>query len=96
MWRYWRRKSPICHDVVDIHDVHLWPIAHNHVAFSAHVLVDDQTLKQVETTKHNIEEMLRENGIDHSTLQIECTCVTCDNSLYCQIKPDEHEEGHNH
>ena len=62
------RKITDMPDVVDIHDVHLWPIAHNHVAFSAHVLVDDQTLKQVETTKHNIEEMLRENGIDHSTL----------------------------
>lgn len=84
-------------DVVDIHDVHLWPIAHNHVAFSAHVLVDDKTLKEVEATKHTIEEMLRENGIDHSTLQIECTCVNCDNNLYCHIKPDEHnEEVHSH
>lgn len=83
-------------DVIDVHDVHLWPVAHNHIAFSAHVLVDDKTLKEVETTKHNIEEMLRENGIDHSTLQIECTCVTCDNGLYCQIKPDEHDETHNH
>jgi len=83
-------------DVVDIHDVHLWPIAHNHVAFSAHVLVDDKTLKEVEATKHTIEEMLRENGIDHSTLQIECTCVNCDNNLYCQIKSDEHEEIYSH
>lgn len=83
-------------DVIDVHDVHLWPVAHNHIAFSAHVLVDDKTLKEVETTKHNIEEMLRENGIDHSTLQIECTCVTCDNGLYCQIKADEHDETHNH
>jgi len=83
-------------DVVDIHDVHLWPVAHNRVAFSAHVLVDDKTLKEVETTKKNIEEMLRENGVDHSTLQIECTCVTCDNSLYCQVKPDEPGETHNH
>lgn len=83
-------------DVVDIHDVHLWPIAHNHVAFSAHVLVDEKTLKEVEATKHNIEEMLEENGIDHSTLQIECTCVNCDNSLYCQIKPEESDEEHNH
>lgn len=83
-------------DVVDIHDVHLWPLAHNHVAFSAHILVNDQTLKEVETTKKNIEEMLRENGVDHSTLQIECRCVTCDNSLYCQSKPDEHGGMHNH
>ncbi len=84
-------------DVVDIHDVHLWPLAHNHVAFSAHVLVDDKTLSEAETTKKRIEEMLKENGIDHSTLQIECTCVTCVNGgLYCQPKPGEPGEMHNH
>jgi len=83
-------------DVVDIHDVHLWPVAHNHVAFSAHVLVDDKTLKEVETTKKNIEEMLRENGVDHSTLQIECSCVDCDNSLYCQVRHEESDDVHNH
>jgi hypothetical protein len=60
------------------------------------VLVDDKTLSEVETTKKRIEEMLKNNGVDHSTLQIECTCVTCDNGgLYCQVKPDEHGEMHN-
>ncbi len=83
-------------DVIDVHDVHLWPVAHNHVAFSAHVLVDDKTLKEVETTKHNIEGMLRESGIDHSTLQIECSCVNRDNGFYCQTRPEEHDEKHNH
>jgi len=83
-------------DVIDVHDVHLWPVAHNSTAFSAHILVDDKTLKEVETTKRNIEEMLRENGVDHSTLQIECSCVDCDNSLYCQINHDESGDVHNH
>jgi cobalt-zinc-cadmium efflux system protein len=83
-------------DVVDIHDVHLWPVAHNHIAFSAHVLVDDKTLKEVEATKKTIEEMLRDNGISHSTLQIECSCVDCDNSLYCQVNHDEGGEVHDH
>jgi len=84
------------HDVIDVHDVHLWPVAHNHVAFSAHVLVDDKTLREVEITKRNIEQMLRENGVDHSTLQIECSCVDCDNSLYCQIKHNMDGDGHDH
>jgi cobalt-zinc-cadmium efflux system protein len=84
-------------DVIDIHDVHLWPLAHNHVAFSAHVLVDDKTLKEVETTKKRIEEMLRENGVDHTTLQIECSCATCDNgNLYCPLKCGDSDEMHNH
>jgi cobalt-zinc-cadmium efflux system protein len=84
------------HDVIDVHDVHLWPVAHNHVAFSAHVLVDDKTLSEVEATKMNIEAMLRENGIDHSTLQIECTSTSCNNGFYCQGKPDNHDKEHNH
>jgi cobalt-zinc-cadmium efflux system protein len=83
-------------DVIDVHDVHLWPVAHNNIAFSAHVLVDDKTLKEVETTKKNIEQMLRENGVSHSTLQIECSCIDCDNGLYCQIKPDENGKIHHH
>jgi len=83
-------------DVIDVHDVHLWPLAHNNIAFSAHILVDDKTLKEVEATKKNIEEMLRENGVNHSTLQIECSCVDCDNSLYCQINHNESYEEHSH
>jgi cobalt-zinc-cadmium efflux system protein len=83
-------------DVVDIHDVHLWPVAHNHIAFSAHVLVDDKTLSEAEATKMNIETMLRENGVDHSTLQIESTSTTCDNGLYCQGKPETRDKEHNH
>jgi cobalt-zinc-cadmium efflux system protein len=84
-------------DVEDIHDVHLWPIAHNQVAFSAHVLVNDQTLARVEATKTKIEQMLKENGVLHSTLQIECKCATCgNNGLYCQVEPDRVGEAHCH
>lgn len=84
-------------EVIDIHDVHLWPISHNHVAFSAHILVNDQTLSEVETTKKNIEEMLKENGVGHSTLQIECRCLTCDNgSLYCPVEGMKTDNGHDH
>lgn len=72
-------------DVIDVHHVHLWPVAHNNIAFSAHILVNDQTLGEVEATKKRIEEMLKENGINHSTLQIECSSTTCDNHLYCRI-----------
>lgn len=84
-------------EVQDIHDVHLWPIAHNHVAFSAHVLVSDQSLAEVEMTKRNIEHMLKTNGVVHSTLQIECECATCgNNGMYCRVEPDEDEALHCH
>ncbi len=83
------------HDVIDVHDVHLWPIAHNQIAFSAHILVDDKTLKEAEGTRKNIEDMLKKAGVHHSTLQIECSCAG-DNSLFCGIKPGSggHDEHH--
>lgn len=81
-------------DVIDVHDVHLWPVAHNQVAFSAHILVDDKTLMEVETTKKNIETMLKKAGVHHSTLQIECSCIDCDNKLFCEIKHDDPHEHH--
>ncbi len=83
-------------DVLDVHDVHLWPVAHNQVAFSAHVLVDDKTLKEAEETKKNIEAFLREAGVHHSTLQIECNCTNCDNSLFCAIKNSANHDTHDH
>ncbi len=85
-------------DVVDIHDVHLWPVAHNQVAFSAHVLVDDKTLKEAEVTKRNIQALLKEAGVHHSTLQIECSSTGCDNNLFCAIKNNSasHDTDHHH
>ena len=81
-------------EVIDVHHVRLWPVTHKNIAFSAHILVNDQTLAEVEDTKKRIEAMLRENGIDHSTLQIESSSKTCDTNLYCQIKGNE--ENHRH
>lgn len=89
------KKITDMHDVINVHDVHLWPVAHNHVAFSAHVLVDDKTLKEAEVTKKNIEDVLRENGIGHSTLQIECTSTNCSNNLFCR-RIAEHEDKNSH
>ncbi|HNY70012.1 MAG TPA: cation diffusion facilitator family transporter [Syntrophorhabdus sp.] len=89
------KKIAAIAEVKDVHDVHLWSIAHNHIAFSAHVLLSDRTLSEADITKKNIEHVLKENGIAHSSLQIECT--TCgNNGLYCRIEPDEDEEGHHH
>lgn len=83
-------------DVIDVHDVHLWPVAHNNVAFSAHILVDDRTLGEVETTRKNIENILREAGVRHSTLQMECSSVECGGSLYCLSEPCDHDDTHGH
>ncbi|HOJ43893.1 MAG TPA: cation diffusion facilitator family transporter [Syntrophorhabdaceae bacterium] len=86
-------------DVISVHHVHLLPQSHNNIAFTAHILVNDQTLSEVEATKKRIEKLLTENGISHSTLQIESSAATCDDNLYCHVVHGEHEKGingHNH
>jgi len=74
-------------EVMGIHDVHLWPLSHDCIAFSAHILVNDQTLQEVESTKGHIEQVLRERGIAHTTLQLECQCAHCQDSLFCRPNP---------
>ena len=54
------KKITALSDVMDIHDVHLWPIAHNRIAFSAHILVSDRSLSEADLTKKNIEHLLKE------------------------------------
>lgn len=84
------------HMVTDALAIVLGLVAHNHIAFSAHVLVDDRTLGEVETTRKGIENMLKDAGVHHSTLQMECSCAGCDNSLYCRSRPCDEDNTHYH
>jgi cobalt-zinc-cadmium efflux system protein len=71
-------------EVLGIHDVHLWSVAHKRVAFSAHIWVHDQKLSEVNGIRQKIEGVLTDLGISHILLQFEC--AECENgSLFCQI-----------
>jgi cobalt-zinc-cadmium efflux system protein len=71
-------------EVMGVHDVHIWAVAHKHIAFSAHIWVHDQKLSEVEGIRKRIEGMLTGMGISHIMLQFEC--AECQNGgLYCQI-----------
>lgn len=71
-------------EVMGIHDIHIWSLAHKRVAFSAHIWVNDQKLSEVEGTRKKIEKMLADMGVSHIMLQFEC--AECENGgLYCQI-----------
>jgi len=58
--------------VVSVHDLHVWSLSSQHIALSAHVVLDD--LAQWNAILKDIQVMLLENhGIDHVTLQPETT-----------------------
>lgn len=71
-------------EVMGVHDVHIWSLAHKKIAFSAHVWVHDQKLSEAEGIRKKIEKMLSEMGVGHIMLQFEC--AECENGgIYCQI-----------
>ena len=82
-------------EVMGIHAVHIWLVAHRRVAFTAHVLVHDQKLSEVEPIRKKVEEVLNDMNINHILLQFEC--AECQNSgLYCQIHSHEDDALDHH
>ena len=69
--------------VMGIHDIHIWSLDGETDVFTAHVILDDETLKkQPEQTKQTIKETLQKHHIEHSTIEIEskyhCTGNICE------------------
>ncbi len=79
------RKIQELPDVLGVHHVHLLTVSQNDIAFTAHIIIKNTTLNDVERTKYSIEDMLRKNGITHSTLQIETTSENCDANLFYKV-----------
>jgi cobalt-zinc-cadmium efflux system protein len=68
--------------VLGIHDIHIWSLEGETDIFTAHVILDDKTLKEKpEETKQKIKETLLKHHIEHSTIEIEsknhCTGMVC-------------------
>jgi cobalt-zinc-cadmium efflux system protein len=68
--------------VIDVHDIHIWSLEGETDVFTAHVVLDDETLKSPEPTKHAIKETLQKHHIEHSTIELErkdyCSGTVCE------------------
>jgi cobalt-zinc-cadmium efflux system protein len=69
--------------VLGIHDIHIWSLEGETDIFTAHVVLDDETLKkQPEETKQIIREKLLKHHLEHSTIELEsehqCTGNVCE------------------
>ena len=63
--------------VVSIHDVHVWGLDSEQVAFSCHLVVEEQPLAAAEHLMRTLETMLCDRyGIGHTTIQVEY-CHPC-------------------
>ena len=69
--------------VVGMHDIHIWSLEGETDIFTAHVVLDDETLKKrPEETKQIIREKLLNHHLEHSTIELEsedqCTGNVCE------------------
>ncbi len=86
------RKIAEMPEVMGIHDVHIWSIAHRTPACSAHIWIPDQRISEADAIRKKVEDKLMSMGIKHTVLQLEC--AECEkNGLFCQIHL---EEKHQH
>ena len=71
-----------------VHDLHVWSLAQNLHALSAHILTDDVSISAGAGIQREINALLHERyGIAHATLQLEC--VGCEpDELYCELADD--------
>lgn len=58
--------------VLEVHDLHVWSICSGHIALSAHVLTENQTIADGNGIMTELKARLSRFGIEHTTIQFEC------------------------
>jgi cobalt-zinc-cadmium efflux system protein len=68
--------------VIGLHDIHIWSLEGETDVFTAHVVLDNETLRSPEPTKQTIKETLLKHHIEHSTIELEskyhCSGMICE------------------
>ncbi len=79
--------------VYGVHDLHVWSISRSIRMLSAHVVIDDISIREAAILQRRLRNLMHERyGIDHSTLQLECEGCEPD-VLYCDIANAVHGHG---
>lgn len=68
--------------VIGLHDIHVWSLEGETDILTAHIILDDETLKIPEIIKQIIKETLQKHHIEHSTIELEsryqCSGTVCE------------------
>ena len=56
---------------IGFHNIHIWSLEGETNIFTAHVVLDDETLKRPEEVKQTIKEALKKHHIEHNTIEPE-------------------------
>ncbi len=82
--------------VEGVHDLHIWSISSSDLALSAHVVVKDASLSELESVMAGLKEMLAQQfGVGHATIELENAGGPCAGST-CDLVPEglERDQGH--
>jgi len=88
-------------DIFGVHYLHAWSLGSSGVAFSCHVVVQDQPISQTRQLREKISHALfHEFGIDHPVLQFETSAcgsgnLFCEDTCAAVSLSDPHEHGDN-
>lgn len=63
--------------VRSVHHVHLWQMEEHRPALEAHVVIEPGLWTEADAIKSRLKEALRAQGIEHSTLELECARHAC-------------------
>ncbi len=60
------------HDVVNVHDLHVWTLTPGHHSLSMHVSITEESAQEFVSVIHAIESLLKARfGLEHCTIQVE-------------------------
>jgi len=61
--------------VRDVHHVHVWQLDEFGVHFECHLKLDcELRLREADEVRKSVESLLKRKGINHTTIQVECSC----------------------
>lgn len=66
-------------EVKEVHDLHVWALSSKDFYLSGHIVIEETDLRKIEKVIKDIENRLREIGINHITLQPETKNFKCEN-----------------
>ncbi len=76
--------------VKDVHHIHLWSMDGEEVYATMHIVSDKKKIKEVKT---KVKDVLKENNISHTTIEMEEEGEVCHEEK-CEVKKETHHHHH--
>lgn len=64
--------------IKEVHDIHVWSLSSKDIYMSAHIVVDETTMREFDKLLQHLENFFKQRGIDHITIQPETSCFKCE------------------